>query len=647
MAPSSVLIVLVGLVSLSLSSEIVPPLYRYDDYDRCRQGNDHTTTGVYCFVKVVFEEDRDPFDSPRIISDFRRNLLDWGVCVEECQRELKDVSLEDRQRLFEPKFPINFTYIFPADFWDHYLDPFNARYDELINVCVNNRLERNYTLDRHAYSEIEYCTSKDELGSARRTPHWLMSTFYAIMLIIFIPMVGSNVLEWLGFDRIKDHIIVSSFSVKRNWDRLTQQSKSELYREFGYLEGLRVFMNLWVMATHIIMFVGYMPMGNPEFAENLMKNPLMIDVSTASIVSVQIFLAIGGLLVTNAVLMYVDQKHEFDFNLIRGSFIHRLIRIAPLDYFFILWSIVVPDLLGIQVGPVGYKMITQEQARCRKMWWTNVLFLNNLPAFSGERCNIQSWYLAADLQLFLVAMLLLATCCKYPKHASSVLWTSVVIAVAIPIGNIHMYELESSVPAMLSNLQFFFMYQPWFNHIYAPGYSNFNCYLAGVVVGYLYHQHKHRKLNFVDSLLFKVLKMARIPMLLLAFVPTFIFYQYEIPRSSWLTLIHSVLYRNAAVIVASVTFVDCFQKPQGVVRRFLASKALTSLGKLTYSLYLVHVPVFRLISNWFSPMPEVEFWFVVWILPLLCSFILVAVIAYFCIEQPCGLLLKHFFFKRL
>ncbi|EDS45815.1 conserved hypothetical protein [Culex quinquefasciatus] len=215
MAPSSVLIVLAGLVSLSQSSEIVPPLYRYDDYDRCRQGNDHTAAGVYCFVKVVFEEDRDPFDSPRIISDFRRNLLDWGVCVEECQRELTDVSLEDRQRLFEPKFPINFT-------------------------------------------------------------------------------------------------------------------------------------------------------------------------------------------------------------------------------------------------------------------------------------------------------------------------------------------------------------------------------------------------------LFNVLKMARIPMLLLAFVPTFIFYQFEIPRPSWLTLIHSVLYRNAAVIAASVTFVDCFQKPQGVVRRFLASKALTSLGKLTYSLHLVHVPVFRLISNWLPPMLEMK-----------------------------------------
>lgn len=73
MAPSSVLIVLAGLVTLSLSSEIVPPLYRYDDYDRCRQGNDHTTAGVYCFVKVVFEEDRDPFVSSFAFK-FKKNV---------------------------------------------------------------------------------------------------------------------------------------------------------------------------------------------------------------------------------------------------------------------------------------------------------------------------------------------------------------------------------------------------------------------------------------------------------------------------------------------------------------------------------------------------------------------------------------------
>ncbi|EDS45816.1 conserved hypothetical protein [Culex quinquefasciatus] len=632
MAPSSVLIVLAGLVSLSLSSEIVPPLYRYDDYDRCRQGNDHTTAGVYCFVKVVFEEDRDPFDSPRIISNFRRNLLDWGVCVEECQRELKDVSLEDRQRLFEPKFPINFTYIFPSDFWDHYLDPFNARYDELINICVNNRLERNYTLDRHAYSEIEYCTSIDELGSARRTPHWLMSTFYAIMLIISISMVASNVLEWLGSDRIKDHIIVSSFSVKRNWDRLTQQSKSELYRDFGYLDGLRVFMNLWVMFMHSMLGGAILP---------VMKNPFTIDLTAGVVVTVQIFFAISGLLLATNVFQDAMDGSQLDIHYFWDKIKSRLIRIAPLYYFFVLLSTVAPDLPGIQMGPVGYKMITQEQARCRKMWWTNVLFLNNLPAFSGERCNYQCWYLAADLQLFLVALLLLAICCKYPKHASTVLWTSVVVAVAIPTGNIHLHGLESSAPLTLSTFQFQFMYHPWFTHIYVPGYSNFNCYLAGVVVGYLYHQHKHSKLNFADSLLFNVLKMARFPMLLLAFVPTFIFYQYEIPRSSWLTLIHSVLYRNAAVIVASVTFVDCFQKPQGVVRRFLASKALTSLGKLTYSLHLVHIPVYRLMSNWLPPMLEMKLSLLVLVLPLLGSSYLVGIAAYFCIEQPIGLLLKH------
>lgn len=44
------------------------------------------------------------------------------------------------------------------------------------------------------------------------------------------------------------------------------------------------------------------------------------------------------------------------------------------------------------------------------------------------------------------------------------------------------------------------MYQAWFNHLYMPGYSNMNSYMAGVVVGYLYHQHKHNKLDLDNSM---------------------------------------------------------------------------------------------------------------------------------------------------
>lgn len=127
------------------------------------------------------------------------------------------------------------------------------------------------------------------------------------------------------------------------------------------------------------------------------------------------------------------------------------------------------------------------------------------------------------------------------------------------------------------------MYQSWIKHVYMPSYSNFTSYLAGVVVGYIYHQNRHNNLNLDDfwvlllsllkgikkiSIIFQIYKItnrARVPLLALAYLPTFIFYRYEIPRSSWLIIIHTVLYRNAGVIAFCVTLIECFQNPPGTL----------------------------------------------------------------------------------
>ncbi|KAL1398434.1 hypothetical protein pipiens_008970 [Culex pipiens pipiens] len=555
---------------------------------------------------------------------------------------MSSLTQEQRHRLFQPKFQINHTYILP-DHWGQYLQSYKDRYGELINVCVNNRLERNYNVHRHAYSEIEYCTSKDELGMSKKNPDWLMITFYAIVLTLIVLMVGANVVDWLGHDQVKEHIVVSSFSVRRNWNRLTEQPTSELYREFGYIDGLRVFTSVFVLGIHCLMIAGIIPLSNPEYTEEVLKNPFLVDLCTICIVTVQIFFAISGVLLTTTVLKDIDRKPQLESIYFWEKIKNRLIRIVPVYYFFLLISIVGDELPGVEMGTVGYKTLIQEQGRCRKKWWTNVLFVSNLPPFGEERCSLQGWYLAADQQLFLVTLLLMAAFWKFPKQAGALMWTCVAIALAIPAGIVYFYELESSLPIRLSDLQFLFMYQAWFNHLYMPGYSNMNSYMAGVVVGYLYHQHKHNKLNLDNSMLYTILEKARLPLLALAYLPTFIFYRYEIPRSSWLTMTHTILYRNVGVIAGCVSFIECFRNPPGPVRQFLTSKSMTSLGKLSYSVYVLHVPVTRLVLNWFPQMIELKLLDLVWMLAVLGgSSYLVGVIVYFCIEQPVSLVLKHF-----
>ncbi|XP_038118656.1 regulator of hypoxia-inducible factor 1 [Culex quinquefasciatus] len=636
-------LVLLLLSHLGQSSQIAPPLYSYDDYDRCRQG-DHS--GTYCFVKVVYKEDHDPFDTPRIVTGFRRNLLDWGICVADCDRELTELSVANRQRLYQPKFPINFTYILPPNLWKEYLEPFKTRYGEMINICVNNRLERKHIFDRKAYSEIEYCTSKDELGVSAQAPDWLMFAFYTTVLTLLGLLMGANVLDSMSRSKFKDHIIVSSFSVRRNWHRLTEQPKGALYQEFGYIDGLRVLTCVLVLDIHCLLAGGIVPMENTEYAERLLESAFLIDYITASIVAIQVFFVIGGLLLSVTVMDDLGGKSHFERGYFKTRILNRLIRIIPVYFFFLLISVVGDDFPGVQVGAVGYKSLIQERAICRKKWWTNVLFIDNLPVFGDEHCSSQGWYLAADLQLFLATLVLLAVICKYPKRAYIVLWISGVVGIAIPAAIVYFLGLESSLPVKLSDVQFMFMHQPWHKFVYMPGYSNWDSYMAGVVVGYLYHQHKHNKLNLDDSWLYKTAKKARLPLLALAYLPTFIFYRYEIPRPSWLTTTHAVLYRNAGVIAVSITFIECFRNPPGRVRQFLTSSPMISLGKLSYSVYVLHVPVTRLVLNWFPPMIELSLRDGLWMLPSLAVVsYLAAVLVYICIELPASLVLKHYILR--
>lgn len=132
---------------------------------------------------------------------------------------------------------------------------------------MNNRLKRDYNFDRLAYSEIEYC--QDGPGTSSRTPGWLVIAFYAIVLALASLLIWSNVIDWLGQDRLEGHVIVSSFSVRRNWTLLTKQSSSDLYRDFGYIDGVRVILSLLVMSIHYLILIVAIPLKNPEYIEEV------------------------------------------------------------------------------------------------------------------------------------------------------------------------------------------------------------------------------------------------------------------------------------------------------------------------------------------------------------------------------------------
>lgn len=107
----SVWLVTIGTILQLASGSIVPPLFDYDSLTQCRQ--DHSAAAVFCYVKVITKID-DPFrsaldvNSTRVVQQFRRNLLDQAICVQDCEREVAALSEEERDRLYCEEFPVEF-----------------------------------------------------------------------------------------------------------------------------------------------------------------------------------------------------------------------------------------------------------------------------------------------------------------------------------------------------------------------------------------------------------------------------------------------------------------------------------------------------------------------------------------------------------
>ncbi|XP_062550133.1 nose resistant to fluoxetine protein 6-like [Armigeres subalbatus] len=627
----------------SSASEIVPPIYRYDDFEKCQQVN---SPGVFCYVRIVLESDADPIDTPsRIVTRFRRNQLDWGICVADCQREVALLDASARQRLLQPKIDVNFTHIFRLKHTRHKLQEYNAKYSQLINICVNNRLELDYHTPQHGYSEIEHCLTNDPL-EARSDFDWLSVGFIAIVVALVIAVVAANVLEWLGDVQIKDHIVVSSFSLHRNWTRFTEVNKSEVYKDFGYVDGLRVFINIYVLMIHCLLVCVVLPVTNPESAERLLESRFMLNFTSTAPISVQTFFVISGMLLMVNFLKDVERKPQFSVEYFRTKITNRWIRLLPVYYFFLLMAAVGHALPGLKLGALGYSSLVVERSVCRERGWENVLFVNNLP-ISNERCFLHGWYMGADQQLFLGAMAVLALIWKFPKHTLAILTTLLVVANIVTLSIIYKLELEPVMPIRYSDLKFLLSYQPWFSHIYMPPYTNANGFISGLIVGYLYHETKRRRLNLKDSKIYMILRKITTPLVAVGFLSPFLFYEYDFRRSSWTVLLHSIVYRNYGALAGCMCFIYCFKAQPGFFRRFLASRPMTSLGKLSYSVYVLHVPLVRIMLNYVPALPEVS---LPHIASLLLSLIVLSyafgLVVYLFLEQPMSLLLKYWILER-
>lgn len=161
-----------------------------------------------------------------------------------------------------------------------------------------------------------------------------------------------------------------AFSLYTNTKKWMSTRKSA--DDMGCIHGIRFLSTAWVVLGHTYFAFISGPIWNYIDVKRLYKNWTVLAVLNATF-SVDTFFVMSGLLACYGIMKAL-QKTKGKFN-VPMFYVHRYIRLTPT--YAILLGIVATLYKYISSGPTWTSIIETEE-NCRKNWWTNLLYINNI-----------------------------------------------------------------------------------------------------------------------------------------------------------------------------------------------------------------------------------------------------------------------------
>ncbi|XP_033164181.1 nose resistant to fluoxetine protein 6-like isoform X2 [Drosophila mauritiana] len=414
--------------------------------------------------------------------------------------------------------------------------------------------------------------SDDSCQTAEREP-WNGLT---ILTIVILSVMGVIVAIATLYDyflvKSQDqlHTAVKLFSARANSRALfrivVNQSNPNVIE---CLHGIRCMSLFWVVWIHQYDNVFSAPNINRFSFLSWLQTPFTMFFLEGNF-SVDSFFFIGGFLVSLNALGTME-KNKGRMNVPR-MYIRRFIRIFPILATSILVYTQLTGVLGD--GPL-FKGGYSKKASCAKTWYMTLLFVVN---FANDMCLDHTWYLAVDMQLFLISPILLFALYKWGKKAAAAIAVLIVLLSGCLFATmmVNHYSLKSLDFSLQKKTYFY-------THTHAAPW------LIGFLYGYFVFLNKGRKfkLNWIAVWSGWVLCLAML------FTSIFALYPKLESGKPWLmtTLEVSSYYTLTRVgwplAVGWVVFA-CMQGYGGMANTFLSSPLWQPISKLSYSIYIWH-----------------------------------------------------------
>nr|XP_039271216.1 nose resistant to fluoxetine protein 6-like [Styela clava] len=391
--------------------------------------------------------------------------------------------------------------------------------------------------------------------------------------------------------------LAMSFSVVKNTNTLLDLTQKE--GNIHVLNGLRFLSMSWVILGHTFNFILGVSDNMVDFADWALNHGTF-QVIINGVLSVDTFFFLSGLLVTYLGMREMTKR--------RGKlnvplmYLSRYLRLTPTVALIILFMVTfVPMIVEGPLEPISVEPVV---GLCQKYWWTNLLYINNLyPADLGRECIGWTWYLANDMQFYLLSPIFLYLLYKYPKVGLGVMG-GVVLASSAIVGALstHFNLYPDSLfygylfkLLLMSTTGYETRTDPppegmiYFDDIYTKPWCRIGVYMIGMATGYIIFVTKGKiKMNeWFVTLMWMAVAAIELTVIY-GWTGTVMYSDIGEYPSQNLASFYNAVFRPIWAFGLSWLTIACVSGYGGPINSFLSWKFFIPLSRLTFCAYLIH-----------------------------------------------------------
>jgi len=384
--------------------------------------------------------------------------------------------------------------------------------------------------------------------------------------------------------KTKPHVVIRfflCFSLIQNTNRImdTQVPRGAITS----VNGMRVLSMFWVILGHTHLQFSQTCFANAAIGIPAAKQKFPFQVVNNASLAVDCFFFLSGLLVAYVSFRHMEKKRG-QLPLFKYYF-HRFWRLTPTYMFVLLFYMKLRGFLG--EGPMWFTW--QSTTLCDKYWWTNLLYINNFyPKDWNDMCMQWGWYLANDMQFYVIAPIILFTAYRFRLRGLIASVGSLMSASFITTAVIYYYYNHApGKPAGSGSI-----HDDTSSMSYDKPYCRIAPYLVGMTLGFLLLYTRDWKMSKVPSYLFNVAGW----IVAIALALSTLYGPFKTVRKNNqqpFTRVEDTMYGTFArfslsLALAWVIFA-CHRGLGGLVDKILSARFWMPLSRLTYCAYLVHL----------------------------------------------------------